>query len=112
MVEGLRREKGQQAGGFFGQLFRAFGLNLPVVNFHFNGQIIHAGKLRPVSVARKRKADSGRPEANHEIREILEKKLGTGDRRAAAKRKAERGKFLAAKRRKRRKIYHKQKLES
>ena len=75
MVEGLRREKGQQAGGFFGQLFRAFGLNLPVVNFHFNGQIIHAGKLRPVSVARKRKADSGRPEANHEIREKHEKNL-------------------------------------
>ncbi len=44
MVDLIRLENGKQAGGFFGQALRAFGQNVSVVNFDFNGQITHVVK--------------------------------------------------------------------
>ena len=54
-VDGIRLENGEQAGGFFGQALRAFGQNVSVVNFDFNGQITHDVKLRLHPPARKQR---------------------------------------------------------
>jgi len=47
-------EDGEQAGRFLRQGLRAFGRNVSVVNFNFNGQITHGTKLRFRPAARKR----------------------------------------------------------
>jgi len=46
VVDGIRFENGEQAGGPFRQAFRVFGQNVSVVNFDFNGPIAHGVKLR------------------------------------------------------------------
>jgi len=53
MIDGIRSENGEQTGGFFGQLLRAFGQNASVVNFDLNGQITHGVKVRLHPAARK-----------------------------------------------------------
>jgi hypothetical protein len=55
VVQSRCRENGEQAGRFFRQGFRAFGGNMAVVNFNFNGQIAHGRKLRFPPAARKRR---------------------------------------------------------
>ena len=55
MVGGICFENGKQAGGFFRQALRAFGQNVSVVNFDFNGQITHVAKLRLHPPARKQR---------------------------------------------------------
>ena len=49
------RQDGEQAGGFFGQAFRAFRQNVSVVNFDFKGQKTNGPKLCPQPAARKRR---------------------------------------------------------
>jgi hypothetical protein len=57
----IRLQNGKQPGCFFGQALRALGLNVSVVNFDFNGPIIHAVKLRLLPPARKEQTSGSVP---------------------------------------------------
>jgi len=52
-VVGIRLEEGEQPGTFIGQALRAFGQNVSVIQFDFNGQVTHGVKLRRPRPARK-----------------------------------------------------------
>jgi hypothetical protein len=53
-LDGIRLENGEQTGAFFGQALGAFGQNVSMVNFDFDGQITHGAKLRLPWLARKK----------------------------------------------------------